>query len=214
MNMGYEQSQGQGALEATGFASVEVAPDLAEVRLTALTEAATAAEATRRNAERLRDVLDAVEALPHLSVSTMGLSLEPIYTFDPSTGTSSITGYRAENSIEVETEVGDAGRIFDAGIAAGANVSSGITFRLADERPHREAAIQLAYRHAESDATALATAADVLLLGPEQLVVEPEHPGFRPRFELARSPDTPTPVVPGMLTVTATVRVRFGVHGQ
>lgn len=212
--MKYEQGQHHGSLETTGIGSIEVAPDVAEVRLSVITEAPTATEATSANAERLREVLDAVEALPHRRVSTIGLSLQPIYRFDPATGESSITGYRAENTIEVETAVEDAGRTFDAGIAAGANTSSGIGFRLQDDRPYREEAIDLAYRQAYADARAVASAADVLLLGPEELSVEPESLGPRPPFELARSADTPTPVLPGLLTVIATVRVRFGLQGQ
>lgn len=212
--MKYEQEPHHGSLETTGVGSIEVAPDVAEVRLSVITEAPTATAAATANAERLREVLDAVEALPHQRVSTVGLSLQPIYRFDPATGESSITGYRAENTIKVETAVEDAGRTFDAGIAAGANTSSGIGFRLQDDRPYREEAIDLAYRQAYADASAVASAADVLLLGPEELSVEPESPGSRPLFELARSADSPTPVLPGLLHVTATVRVRFGLQGQ
>jgi uncharacterized protein YggE len=207
--MKYEQRQGQAILEASGTGSVEVAPDLAVVRLSVITEAATAGEAARQNAERMRDVLDAVEALPHRRISTVGLSLQPIYAFDPSTNTPSITGHRAENSIKVEAEVDGAGALYDAGIAAGANTSSGIAFQLQDERPYREEALHLAYGEAYADASALATAADVTLLDPEELVVEPSYGGPRP-FELAQLADASTPVLPGMLTVSATVRVRFG----
>jgi uncharacterized protein len=207
--MKYDQ-QTKGSLDVTGLGSVEVPPDLAEIRLAVITEASTAAEATAKNAERLRQVLDAIEALPHRRVSTMGLSLYPSFRFDPASGTSSITGYRAENSIKVEAEVDDAGLIFDAGIAAGANTSSGIGFRLQDERPHREEALDLAYQQAYADATAMASFADLQLLGPEELVVDPESRIPRPMFELARA-DASTPVMPGVLTVSAAVRVRFGI---
>jgi uncharacterized protein YggE len=212
--MKYEQN-GNGSLEASGTGTIEVAPDLAVVRLTVLTEAPTAAEAVRQNAERMREVLDAVEGLPHQRVSTVGLSVQPIFTYDPATGRSTITGYRAENSIKVDTAVDQAGRIFDAGISAGANESSGITFKLQDERPFRDEALYLAYRQAYTDASAVANAADVALVGPEQITIEPESSGPRP-FELARvaAEDVPTPVLPGMLTVTATVRVRFAFQSE
>lgn len=206
-------AQSKGTLDVTGFGMVEVPPDLAEVRLAVITEAATAAEATSRNAALLRQVLDAVEALPHERVSTVGLSLSPIYTYDPAAGTSSITGYRAENSIRVEAAVDDAGTIFDAGIAAGANTSSGIGFRLRDERPRREEALVLAYHQAHADATVVADVAGLQLLGPEELTVEPERIR-QPMFELARSADVSTPVMPGLLSVTASVRVRFGILRQ
>lgn len=199
-------------LDVTGYGVVEVPPDLAEVRLAVITEAATAAEATRRNAEQLRQVLDAIDALPHERVSTVGLSLHPIFTYDPAAGTSSITGYRAENSIMVEAAVEDAGSLFDAGIAAGANTSSGIGFRLRDERPRREEALARAYQQAHADATAVADVAGVRLLEPEELTVEPEGRGFRPMFELARAADPSTPVLPGLLSVSASVRVRFGME--
>ena len=209
--MKYEQQKAHGSLEATGVGSVEVAPDLAEVRLSVITEAATATLATSSNAERLREVLDAVEALPHRRISTLGLSLQPIYRFDSATDTSSITGYRAENSIKVEAAVDDAGQIFDAGIAAGANTSSGIDFRLLDDQPYREEAIDLAFRQAHADASAVASAAAVKLLGPEELTVEPQAFRPRPLFDLALR-EASTPVLPGLLTVSATVRVRFGVQ--
>lgn len=201
-------------LDVTGYGVIEVPPDLAEVRLAVITEAPTAAEATRLNAELLRQVLDAVDALPHERVSTVGLSLHPMYTYDPAAGTSAITGYRAENSIAVETEVEDAGAIFDAGIAAGANTSSGIGFRLRDERPLREEALALAYQQAHADATTVAAVAGVRLLGPDELTIEPEGRIYRPMLELARSADVSTPVMPGLLSVSASVRVRFGMERQ
>jgi uncharacterized protein YggE len=210
ITMSYEQLR-IGTLEATGTGTIDVPPDLAIVRLAVVTEAPTAADASAQNAKRMREVLDAIEALPHERISTVGLSLQPIFTFDPATGASSITGYRAENSIKVEADVEEAGRLFDAGIAAGANVSSGISFRLRDDRPHREEALDRAFQQAYSDARATASSADVTLLAPQALVIEPEAQGPR-MFDMARLADSGTPVQPGLITVSATVRVRFGVQ--
>lgn len=210
--MSYEQ-QRNATLEATGIGMIEVPPDLAVVRLAVVTEAATAAEASSQNAARMRQVLDAIEALPNERISTVGLSLQPIYTFDPASGASSITGYRAESSIKVEAEVEEAGRLFDAGIAAGANTSSGISFRLRDDQPHREEALDRAFQRALSDARAIASSADVTLLAPQALTIEPEGPGPR-MFDMARLADSGTPIEPGLITVSATVRVRFGLQAM
>jgi uncharacterized protein len=210
MTMSYEQLR-SGTLEASGTGTVEVPPDLVIVRLAVITEARTAVEASRQNAAQMRQVLDAIEALPHDRISTVGLSLQPTYTFDPASGVSSITGYRAENSIKVEADVEEAGRLFDAGIAAGANTSSGISFRLRDDRPHREEALDLAFQRAHADARAVASSADVSLMAPQTLVVESEGQGPR-MFEMARLADAGTPVQPGMISVSATVRVWFGVQ--
>ena len=58
---------------------------------------------------------------------------------------------------------------------------------------------------------AVASAADVELLAPEELTVEAEGVFPRPSFEMARLADAPTPVLPSAITVSATVRVRFGI---
>ena len=69
-----------------------------------------------------------------------------------STGPGKIVGYRATNNVAVKTKIAYAAQIFDAGIRAGANESSGISFGLRDETPFREDALRLAVKSAFNEA--------------------------------------------------------------
>ncbi|MCA9652259.1 MAG: SIMPL domain-containing protein [Myxococcales bacterium] len=200
-------------LEVTGAGAVEVAPDVATVTLAVITEAKTAAEAVERNAATMTAVTKAVEALPHGSIRTTGLGVAPITVWDADTRSSTITGFRADNGIAVETKVDGAGAIFDAGVTAGANQSSGITFGLRDERPHREEALRIAVKEAHADASVVATTADAVLLGPERIEVDPAAAPAVRTLELARS-EVATPVMPGALRISARVRMVFRYRPQ
>jgi uncharacterized protein len=109
--------------------------DEAVVNLGVLTDGKTAAEAVASNAKRTQAMIDAVSSEPNHGVTTLGLSVNPILSYDPGTNVGTIVGFRATNGVEIKTKVGYAGQIYDAGIAAGANQSSGITFRIQNEAP-------------------------------------------------------------------------------
>ena len=122
-------------------------------------EAETAAEASTENADVTLGVVNAVSAQPNHGVNTSGLGVNPISSYDPDTRTTTITGFRATNRVIVKTKVGYAGQVFDAGIEAGANQSSGIGFRVQDDRPQREQALRLAVEQAAARAKTAASAA-------------------------------------------------------
>ena len=123
-----------------GSGKVSAPPDEAVVVLEVMTQAETAAEAVATNAEITQAVLEAVMGEPNQGVTTTGLGVYPIYEYDPDTNLSSIVGFRATNGVKVVTKPISAGRVFDAGIQAGANISSGISYRIKNEAPPREEA--------------------------------------------------------------------------
>jgi uncharacterized protein len=192
-----------GTIEVSGTGKVEVSPDEAIISLTVLTQAESAAEAVAANALQTQAVLSAVAAEPHHRLVTTGLAVAPIYAIDPGTKAPAIVGYRASNTVEVSTEPIDAGRIYDAGVEAGASGASGIQFRMQDERPARAKALRRAVEQAYADAQVVAETAAIKLRGPEHIHVAagPGPVGYRAATlpdELARSP-----VIPGDLTVAA-----------
>ncbi|NJK32561.1 MAG: SIMPL domain-containing protein, partial [Deltaproteobacteria bacterium] len=162
-----------GTLQAFGTGEVQAAPDEAVVELSVITEAPTAAAAVSSNAQRTQQVIAAVSAQPNHGVTTRGPYLYPIIRFDQNTQTSTIIGYRAINTVVVETKPSYAGQIFDAGVKAGANESSGITFRLQNDAPFREQALELAVEEAFSEARVVAQASGVQLDAPEHIYIEP-----------------------------------------
>jgi uncharacterized protein YggE len=197
-----------GTLNVSGTGKVQVAPDEAVIDLTVITEAGTAADAAAANARSAQAVIDAVSAQPNHGVTTMGLSVNPIYARDSSTGPSRIVGFRATNGVEVKTKIAYAGQIYDAGIKAGANESSGITFRIQNEVPHREEALRLAVKDAYREAKIVASAAHIELLGPEAINISSGGLFFY-RSKGILEGEVTTPVLPEERTITANVQITF-----
>lgn len=200
----------RGALNVSGEGQIKVKPDVASVRLAVLTEGKTAADAASQNAELASRVVAALEKLgiAHDALQTVGLNLFPVYTSDDKTGTTRITGFRAEDSIIARTSIDLAGKAFDAGVSAGANESSGISFALSDNRPHRDKALEAAVHAALAEAELVATAMGVTIRGPKTIDIDQGAGPILVRSVFAEARAS-TPVLPGELTITARVRVSF-----
>ena len=202
-----------GTLQVTGTGNIKVAPDEAVVHLRIIAEGKTAAEAVTTAASQTDAVIKAVSSQPNHGVTTTGLGVSPIVRYDSQTRVPTIVGFRATNGVEVKTKIAHAGQIFDAGVNAGANQSSGITFRLQDETPLREDALRLAVQMAYKEARLVAKAADVELESPESLQIDPSGVHPRIRAYAAEAAAAATPVIPEDLTVSASVRILFRTKG-
>src|SRR5579885_1125452 len=125
-------TSGTRTIEVSGNSEVQAAPDLATLEVAIETHAATADHAAGLNgalAEKVRDALTAKLANKG-TLWTGGYSLFPEYS-EPHDGKPTITGYRAENSITVQTgELGIIGPLIDAAIAAGANRIDSLNYSL------------------------------------------------------------------------------------
>jgi uncharacterized protein YggE len=199
-----------GELNVSGEGQVQVKPDVAWVRLGVVTEAKTAADAAAQNAAQASQLVEQILALgiARDALKTTGLSIAPIYEY-PEGGAPRITGYRVEDSITVECAVDLAARVFDAGVAAGANESSGLSFGVRDEAPHRRKALENAVQAARTDGDTVAAAMGVTIQGAKS--IEVDAGGVPVLFKTARAErgGADTPVLPGELTVSARVRVVF-----
>jgi uncharacterized protein YggE len=202
----------QGTLQVTGTGKVQVAPDEAVVQLGVLTDGKTAADAAASNARQTQAVIDAVSSQPNHGVTTTGLSVSPLISYDPNTHVGTIVGFRATNGVEVKTKVDYAGQIYDAGIKAGANQSSGITFRVQNEAPHREEALRIAVEEAHREAKIVAKAARVELDGAESIQVDPSGGRVVYRAEAFDAKAMATPVIPEERTIAASVQILFRIR--
>jgi hypothetical protein len=202
-----------GTLELSGEGRVNVKPDIATVRLSILTEGKTADEAVKKNAQKANELIERMLRfeIPREDMKTTGLNLYPFYSNEPDTDIPRIVGYRAQDSIAVEAPVQLAGKVFDAGVAAGANESSGISFALRNERPYREQALGLAIKAAFSEGEAICRVMGVTLSGPRSMVVTQGGGPIRMQSERAMM-KSDTPVLPGELSVAASVQVVFEYH--
>jgi uncharacterized protein len=203
-----KDKQGEGTLEVTGVGRVTAVPDEATVHLTVITEGKTAGEAVAANAKRTQSVIEAVTEQPNHGVTTSGLGVMPVLEYDTSSHPQ-IVGYRATNSVIVKTKTCNAGQVFDAGVQAGANESSGLSFGLSNDAQYREDALRLAVRAAFAEARAVAKAANVELEGPETITIEPSGGRVFYRTASLDRSAAATPVLPEDLTITATVQLVF-----
>jgi uncharacterized protein YggE len=193
-------------VEATGEAEVSLPPDQAMLSLGVTTDAPTAKEALEKNARAMTAVVAALAQAGFTppDVATRAVSLTPV--MDHRQGAEPmIVGYRANNTVQVKMrDPASIGRALDAGVAAGANVSGGIAFTLADPRPAETQALKLATQDAQRRATAMAEALG-MRLGHivEVRAVDVERPGPRYETMAVRAGATPTPIEPGLITVRA-----------
>ena len=198
-----------GTLTLTGEGQVRVKPDIATIDLGVVTEAKTAQEAVAKNAELMNQVLDRMKALgiPTADLQTAGISISPIVDYQENSPTNGqIVGFRVEDTLRVTAPVTLAGKVLDDAVGAGANVAGRLIFGLRDETVFRNRAIQAAVKNAHADAETLAQAMGVTLRGTTSVELE-----FSRSLVIATSlfaaERAATPVAPGMVTVSASVRM-------
>jgi uncharacterized protein YggE len=208
-------------LSVTGQSQIAVKPDRAVIRLGAVAQSETAAEA---QAQVNRVMTDAIAAIKRLGIqadhiTTASITLSPVYkqggkSFE---GEVRITGYRAENSVQIVLDdMGRIGPVVDAGIAVGANQLQELTFTLADDTQARTQALAAAAKQARTKAGAIAKALEVEIVGIERIH---ESSGFvpvqrgGPMMMRAAAMDAGTPVEAGQVTVEAQITVEYRIKG-
>lgn len=207
----------QRTIEVAGNGETQAAPDLAVLSLAIETHAATAADAAGRNGGLAQKVSDALRAKlgDKGKTWTGGYSLYPEYGDGTHPNAKPvITGYRAENSITVETGALDlVGPLIDAAIAAGANRVNSLDFNLRDDTHARNEAITRAAADAQAQARALAAALG-LKLGP--ILTATTVSAGRPQPVMFRAGamavNAATPVQPAEVTVPATVSLIYQIQ--
>ena len=92
------------SITVSGDATISAEPDQAQIDIGVVTQARTAPEASKDNADRLSRVLAAVKKLLDKSdeVKTSGYSLTPTYRY-PQGGKPEIVGYNASNTVRIKT---------------------------------------------------------------------------------------------------------------
>ncbi|HVA41112.1 MAG TPA: SIMPL domain-containing protein [Candidatus Binataceae bacterium] len=213
------QPQGSRTIQVTGSGEAHVAPDVASLNLAIETHAPTAQQSAGQNAALAQKVVDALTTKLEGKgkVWTGGYSLYPEYNEPRPNEKPAVTGYRAENSITVETgEIGMLGGLIDTAIDAGANRINFLNFTLRDESQARSQAIALAAKDAQAQAESLAKSLGVKLGPVVKATTEAENrpmPVMRMgAMAMSASMGAPTPVQPNEVTVPATVSITYQIE--
>ena len=200
------------SITVNGEATIVAEPDQAQIDIGVTTQARSAPDASRENAERLDRVLAEVKKLLSKAdeVKTSGYSLNPQYRY-PQGGKPEIVGYLANNVVRIKTaKLDNVGKLIDAAMQAGANNINQLMFTLKDEDAARLEALRQASAKAQAKAEAIATSLGLKILRIVS-VTEGERT-FQPIYRqtpMARA-DTlaaraPTPVEAGTVDVRSTV---------
>ena len=188
-----------------GTASVAAAPDRAQFSFGVETQAATAQAALTQNATAMRKLVAALRSVGAGELQTQYVSVSP-----RSTDGRGIDGYAATNSVTATVrQLGRAGAVVDAAVAAGANQVYGPTFSRGDGRALYRQSLAAAVADARETAAALAHASGLTLGRVVAIVEGGGAPPPMPFAARAADEGGSTPIEPGTQQVSASVTVTF-----
>ncbi len=151
-------------ISASGTGSVSVPPNAATVNPSIETNAQSATDAIAENNARYDRIIAALTKLGiargDIALTSYNVSYNPPPAVAPANPTGERYGYFVSRSFAVKVrEIGLAGRVSDASIAAGATAINGVSFGLSDSSAARAQAIAEAVAAARKSAEMLARAA-------------------------------------------------------
>jgi uncharacterized protein YggE len=206
-------------VSVTGTGRVRTQPDRFSFTVGVQTQAPTVEEAVNENNTRVAAVTAALKkagATPE-EIQTSGFSIYPQQDYSQG-HLPRLLGYQISNSLTVtKKQIGDAGKLLQAAIAAGVNTSSGLNFSVADPTRGRDQGLRAAFEDARAKASLLAAAAG-RTLGPALAITEGTEPNVVPRpmaqgvRAMAAKIDTEVPVESGSEELTFTVSVVFALR--
>ena len=206
-------------ITVSGDATVSAEPDQAEIDIGVVTQARTAPDATKQNAERVARVLAEIKKQLGKGdeVKTSGYSLAPNYRY-PQGGKPEIVGYTASNTLRIKTtNLSLVGRLIDSAMQAGANNVNRLVFTLKDELAAQLGALKMASAKARAKADAVAAALGlkivrIISVNEGERMVQPIYrQAMAARAEAASAP---TPVEPGTVEVRSTVSMTVEVSDK
>lgn len=121
-------------LNLSAYGETRTAPDKATISLGVQSQAVTAVEAIRQNAERMTRVIETLKksGIAAKDIQTSGLNLNPQYAYKEGEAPR-LTGYQASNTVTVTVhDLSRVGQAVDATVNAGADTVGGVSFGLED----------------------------------------------------------------------------------
>ncbi len=199
-------------ISVNGEATIAADPDQAQIDIGVTTQARSAPDASRDNAERISRVLNEVKKILGKGdeVKTSGYALNPQYRY-PQGGRPEIVGYQANNTVRIKmAKLDDVGKVIDAAMQNGANTINRLAFTLKDEEAARLDALKRAAAKAKAKAESIAAALGLKIV--KIIAVTEGEQSFQPLYRAAPmargdalAAQAPTPVEPGTVDVRSSV---------
>jgi uncharacterized protein YggE len=196
-----------GGITVTGNGSTTATPDRASFAFGTLSQAKTAQAALAASSDAVARVVSALEkaGVARADIQTADVSLTPRTNDQGDT----ILGYTASNTVSaLVRNLGDAGAVVDAAVAAGANQVSGPSLLVSDQAAAYGKALEQAVADARAKADVLATAAG-RTLGPVTAISEGSSGPVPLATADGAAKSAGVPIEPGTQSVDATVTVTY-----
>ena len=210
------QIQAQGpVVELTVNESVEAAPDIATVSAGVTTQAKTAVEAMRANAQAMTSVVARIKQLgvAERDIQTSGISLGAMYDYNQQTQRQVFRGYQASNRVSVKLrDIQRTGEVLDALVAAGATDLGGPDWSIDDDTGARAQARSAAVERARAQALEYARLtgySGLRLLEINETMMPARPMPMMRQMAVAEAADASTPVQPGMVEASVMVTVKY-----
>ncbi|TDF92821.1 DUF541 domain-containing protein [Paenibacillus piri] len=210
MNTSYTQ-RAACKIEVTGEGTVSAAPDQAIAELGAVTENISLTAAQKENAQTVSSIINSLLELgiPKKQIQTVQYRIDTEYSYED--GKQTFRGYKVTHMLQVTIDkIEQTGIIIDTAVNHGANTVSGIQFIATHRNVYYNQALSLAVKNAESKAM---TIAKTIGAGIAKIPCEVQEiaPSLEPVPYQAKlySQTAATPVQPGELKFTASVRVQY-----
>jgi uncharacterized protein YggE len=199
-----------------GEGKVIAVPDMAVVVLGVETRNASAAEATRENAELMNATIGALLAagIAEKDIQTSQFSLTTNRDQNPystSDGKEPLPlEFIATNRVSVRlNDTQEIGKVLDAAVSAGSNSIQSISFDLQDSQPQEDLALSRAVDDAQRKAQIVADAAGVQLGRILEISEGYGYTSSRNEVAFAYAAAPATPISPGELEITASVTATY-----
>jgi uncharacterized protein YggE len=202
-------------VQATGEATVSAKPDQAVVEIGVVTQGPTAMAVAAQNARQTDAVLADLHKLLGGSnrLKTTSYSVRPNYQYPKPGAAAAITGYVANNIVEVTLDdLTQVSKVIDGATQSGANSIQKVQYRLKNSRLVRGQALREAAEEAKASAEAIAAGLGLRVVR----VLSAEEAMSEESFGIAKKAPPPpppgpapaTPVEVGLIEVSATVTLR------
>lgn len=200
------QTATPGTVQAVGSATIQFTPNQAQFSVGVVTQGTTAQDAAVQNATLSTAMQNALKSAlgANGNIQTINYSVTPRYNNLQPQG---IIGYTATNTVLVTTfNLSIIGSLIDTASQAGANNIGSVSFGLQNPDPFIQQALTAAGKQALAYAASIAAGVGGTI-GPVQSAIQGSQYSPVTVTGVAASPPAPTPIVPGTVSVSATVTI-------
>ncbi len=205
-------------ISVSGNGVVKMAPNVADVNFSVITEASDAGLAQAKNAEIVSKVINSLQntGISSSDINTAGYYLYPRYVYDKGKP-AKISGYEVRNEITVTVrDTALVGKVIDLAVDSGINQVQNIRFYVEDSTEQKARALRLAIQDARAKADVIAAALGKRITGIKSAsgnwyddTLQPIIFKERLAAEAAADNAVFTPLNPGLVEIKATAEIVY-----